>query len=61
MEGGGAYNAHARVPARGASLALPLLQDAVQDIKFDPGRRPIIIADYGSSQGKNSLAPMRDY
>jgi hypothetical protein len=26
---------------------------------LDPGEGPVVIADYGSSQGKNSLAPMR--
>jgi hypothetical protein len=59
MEGGGSYNRHARVPAGGGSLALPFLEQAVQKIKLHEGDQPIVIADYGSSQGKNSLAPMR--
>ncbi len=59
MEGGGAYNRHATIPASGGALAIPLLERAAQQITIDAGDRPIVIADYGSSQGKNSLAPMR--
>ena len=59
MEGGGAYNLHASIPAGGGSLALPLLEQAVRNITLDGGNQPVVIADYGSSQGKNSLAPMR--
>jgi SAM dependent carboxyl methyltransferase len=59
MEGGGSYNRHARVPAGGGSLALPFLEQAAQNIGLDGGDQPVVIADYGSSQGKNSLAPMR--
>ena len=58
-EGKGAYNKYAALPAGGASLALPFLEKAVCNLALDPGDRPVIIADYGSSQGKNSLAPMR--
>jgi hypothetical protein len=59
MEGKGAYNKHAEIPAGGAALATPLLETAVRKIALDPEDRPVIIADYGSSQGKNSLAPMQ--
>ena len=59
MEGGGSYNLHAKVPAGGANLALPLLEEAVGHITLEPDDLPIVVADYGSSQGKNSLAPMR--
>jgi hypothetical protein len=59
MEGGGAYNAHARIPAGGGNLALPYLEEAARSCALPPGSGPIVIADYGSSQGKNSLAPMR--
>src|SRR5437016_6005116 len=58
MEGNGSYNKHARQPAEGAALALPHLERVVETMAFDHSDRPIIIADYGSSQGKNSLAPM---
>jgi hypothetical protein len=59
MEGGGSYNLHAKLPAGGGNLALPFLEEAVRNVTLDDGDRPIVIADYGSSQGKNSLAPMR--
>jgi hypothetical protein len=59
MEGGGSYNRNARIPAGGASFAMPLLEQAARNIPLDRHDQPIVIADYGSSQGKNSLAPMR--
>jgi hypothetical protein len=59
MEGGGSYNLHARIPAGGGNLALPLLEEAVRNMTLERGDQPVVIADYGSSQGKNSLAPMR--
>ena len=59
MEGKGAYNKHARLPAGGAALALPLLERAVPKVELDTGNQPVVIADYGSSQGKNSLIPMQ--
>lgn len=58
-EGNGAYNRHSALPAGGAALALPLLEKAVQSLELDAGEQPIVIADYGSSQGKNSLLPVR--
>ena len=59
MEGGGSYNLHARVPAGGGNLALPYLEDAARSLTVRQGTDPLVIADYGSSEGKNSLAPMR--
>jgi hypothetical protein len=58
MEGQGSYNRYAKLPAGGASLALPLLEKAAQNVPVDTSNRPVFVADYGSSQGKNSLAPM---
>jgi len=58
MEGKGSYNKYAKLPAGGAALALPLLEKAAQNVVLDGSTRPIVLADYGSSQGKNSLAPM---
>jgi hypothetical protein len=59
MEGKGFYNKNAAIPAAGGALALPVLEQAARLIDLDTGDRPIVIADYGSSEGKNSLAPMR--
>lgn len=58
MEDAGAYNRNARIPAGGAALALPLLREAVENIELDDSNSPVVVADYGSSQGKNSLAPI---
>ena len=59
MEGQGAYNKYARLPAGGAALALPLFESAASNVELDTSDLPLVIADYGSSQGKNSLAPMQ--
>jgi hypothetical protein len=59
MEGRGAYNKHAKLPAVGAAMAMPLLENAVQSVRLDTSDQPVVIADYGSSQGKNSMAPMQ--
>jgi hypothetical protein len=59
MEGNGSYNKHAKQPAEGAALALPHLERVVESMTLNCADRPIVIADYGSSQGKNSLTPMR--
>jgi hypothetical protein len=59
MEGKGAYNRHAKLPAGGVALALPLLERAVRNVRLDTGEQPVVIADYGSSQGKNSMFPMQ--
>ena len=59
MEGGGSYNRHAGIPAGGGLLALPFLEQAARNVTLEDGEQPVIIADYGCSQGKNSLTPMR--
>jgi hypothetical protein len=59
MEAGGAYNRHASLPARGGALAVPHLVEAARLVSLDKIGGPIVIADYGSSQGRNSFAPMR--
>jgi hypothetical protein len=58
MEAGGSYNLHAKIPAGGGNLALPYLEKAAQSCALPPESNAIVIADYGSSQGKNSLSPM---
>ena len=59
MEGKGSYNRNAALPADGAALALPLLEKAIKRVELDSGNAPVVIADYGSSQGKNLMIPMR--
>lgn len=58
MEGKGAYNRHATIPSGGGALAIPVLEDAARKIAVDPVDLPLVIADYRSSQGKNSLVPL---
>ena len=58
MEAKGAYNRHATIPVGGAALALPFLEGAARRVALEGQDDPVVIADYGSSQGKNSLAPM---
>lgn len=59
MEGKGAYNRIVKLPAGGAALAMPLLTQAAHRVAVGTGDRPFAVADYGSSQGKNSLLPMQ--
>lgn len=59
MEGKGSYNKHAKLPAGGAAMAMPSLEKAVQGVQLDASDQPVVIADYGSSQGKNSMVPVR--
>jgi hypothetical protein len=59
MQGKGAYNTYAALQATGGALAVPWLEEAARQITLDSAERPLFIADYGSSQGKNSLAPIR--
>lgn len=59
MEGKGSYNRYAKLPAGGAALALPFLEKAAQNVLIERRDGPIVIADYGSSQGKNSRSDGR--
>jgi hypothetical protein len=56
MQGGGFYNRHGWSQAAGATAALPALARAAAVV---PIGAPLIVADYGSSQGRNSLRPMQ--
>jgi len=58
MEEHGGYNLRSRVQAGGLSPAVPLLEHAAQTAALPEAPQSIVIADYGSSQGHNSLAPM---
>jgi len=58
MEAKGAYNRHATIPAGGAALAFPFLDRAAREVTIADQDHPVVVADYGSSQGKNSLRAM---
>ena len=58
MEGQGGYNRSSQVQAAGLSPAVPMLELAARTVALPPGSQPIVIADYGSSEGHNSLLPL---
>ena len=60
MEGHGAYNRSSRVQAAGLAAAIPLLRQAAETVPLAPAPEPVVIADYGCSEGHNSLVPMRE-
>src|SRR5258707_3183129 len=55
MEGHGAYNRSSLVQAAGSSPAVPLLEKAAQQVSLPAAPEPVVIVDYGSSEGRNSL------
>eukprot|EP00455_Lapot_gusevi_P046517 TRINITY_DN613_c0_g1_i12.p1 TRINITY_DN613_c0_g1~~TRINITY_DN613_c0_g1_i12.p1 ORF type:complete len:360 (-),score=76.91 TRINITY_DN613_c0_g1_i12:136-1215(-) len=59
MKGGGHYNNNSAPQGAAVEVSLSLIREAMQHIKFAvPSHQPVYIADLGSSQGKNSLAPI---
>lgn len=59
MVGQGFYNEHSRAQRAAVEIALPLLIRAAETAPLpDPGGA-FLVADYGSSEGRNSLAPLR--
>jgi cyclopropane-fatty-acyl-phospholipid synthase len=57
MEGGGFYNENSTVQAAILTSAVPLLEEAAASVPIDE-RDPVLIVDYGASEGRNSFAPM---
>ncbi len=57
MEGAGFYNRHSSAQAAGIEQVLTLLEEAANQVVV--GDETLVIADYGASQGRNSMAPMR--
>ncbi len=57
MEGGGFYNRHSAMQASGVAALLSLWEAACLTVPIEEGA--LTIVDYGSSQGRNSMAPMR--
>lgn len=58
MEGHGSYNRSSQVQATGSMPAIPIFEQAARAVPLPPPPQSIVIADYGSSQGHNSLLPM---
>ncbi len=57
MEGDGFYNQNSAVQAAGISEVIPLWQKLAGTVRI--GDEPLTIVDYASSQGRNSMLPMR--
>src|SRR5262249_52206101 len=58
MEKGGAYNRGSRVQASGLLPAVSLLEEAARVVPLPAAPQVPVIADYGASEGRNSLKPM---
>lgn len=58
MMGGGFYNKNAALQAAGITMVLPIWEQACGGIVCGDDET-IVIADYGCSQGRNSLIPVR--
>jgi hypothetical protein len=58
MEGKGAYNRSSSVQEAGSLPAIALLERAARKVALPPSPGLVVIADYGSSEGHNSLVPM---
>jgi hypothetical protein len=58
MEGRGVYNRSSCVQATGSSPVMPLFEEAANQAKLTSAADPVVIADYGSSEGRNSLEPL---
>jgi SAM dependent carboxyl methyltransferase len=57
MEGDGYYNRHSAMRAAGIARVLPVWEKVSGSVPV--GDETLVIADYGSSQGRNSMTPMR--
>lgn len=57
MEGDGFYNKNSALQASGISLLLPLWTEVCQTVTC--AEEPLVIVDYASSQGRNSMAPIK--
>jgi hypothetical protein len=58
MESHGAYRRSSRVQAAGLSPAVPLLEQVAGTVALPSAPQPVVLADYGCSEGHNSLVPL---
>lgn len=58
MEGDGAYNRQSAVQAAGLAPAVEWLAEASNAAAIAAGDEPVVIADYGASEGRNSVLPI---
>jgi hypothetical protein len=57
MEGSGFYNRNSAMQAAGIGRLMPFWESACRTVEIRT--EPLVIVDYGSSQGRNSMVPMR--
>jgi hypothetical protein len=57
MTGGGFYNRHSSLQDAAIRKVLPLWKGALKEVAI--AHRSVTIVDYGSSEGRNSMAPIR--
>src|SRR5262245_37264108 len=57
MDGAGYYNEHSAQQLEAATAGVELLRRAAASVPI-PDRGPLVIADLGSSEGRNSLEPL---
>ena len=57
MQGAGSYNLSSTLQAANLTSAVPLLEEAARSAPIDEGM-PLVLVDYGSSQGLNSMLPI---
>jgi hypothetical protein len=59
MEGRGFYNRNSDLQAAGIEQLIPLLERTLDAVAVTlPAEAPLVVADYGASQGRNSMRPM---
>jgi hypothetical protein len=59
MGGQGFYNAHSQLQHSAIRYGLPFLHRALKSVPLPASSQPFLIADYGSSEGRNSNEVMR--
>src|SRR3954462_13706936 len=58
MQGDGRYNRNSTAQAAAGDRGVPLLVSAAEAVLAPEGAGPVVLADYGCSEGRNSLVPM---
>jgi hypothetical protein len=59
MKGGGYYDDHSEYQRATAASAVELIRQSVAAVPLPLDGRMLVVADYGSSTGRNSVASVR--
>jgi gibberellin A4 carboxyl methyltransferase len=59
MKPHGFYNQHSAPQLQSITAVLPWLLEAISSINFSDAKGPVLVADFGASEGRNSVAAMR--